>query len=70
MILINLLPHREGCQKAPPGSIPGIFVCLFLVGLIIAGVIYWWLQMLIADQQGRNQFLSRKLLFWKGRSKK
>lgn len=31
-----------------------------LVGLVIAGGVYWWFQMMITDQQGRNAYLQQE----------
>ena len=56
MILINLLPHREVARKRRREAFQASLLASFLVGLIIAGVIYWWLQMLIADQQEETNF--------------
>ncbi len=69
MILINLLPHREVARKRRREIFQASLFASVLVGLIIAGVIYWWLQMLIADQQGRNQFLSREIVVLEGQIK-
>jgi type IV pilus assembly protein PilN len=32
-----------------------------LIGLVVAGAIYWWFQMMIADQQGKNAFLQTEI---------
>ena len=69
MILINLLPHREVARTRRLEAFQVSLFVFFLVGLIIAGVIYWWLQMLLAPQQGRNQFLSRELGVLEGQIK-
>jgi type IV pilus assembly protein PilN len=33
----------------------------FLLGLAIAGAIYWWFQIMITDQQNQNAFLQREI---------
>jgi type IV pilus assembly protein PilN len=33
----------------------------FLLGLVIAGAIYWWFQMMIIDQQAKNNFLQQEI---------
>ncbi|GAA4423399.1 type 4a pilus biogenesis protein PilN [Acidovorax lacteus] len=41
----------------------------FLGGLLIAGAIYWWFQMMIADQQQRNAFLQQEIKVLEGQIK-
>ena len=57
MILINLLPHREAARKRRRETFQAIMVASALAGLAIAGLIYWWFQMQITDQQEKNNFL-------------
>lgn len=57
MILINLLPHREAARKRRREVFQATMFVSFLVGLLIAGAIYWWFQVMIADQQEKNNFL-------------
>ena len=57
MILINLLPHREAARKRRRETFQAIMVASALAGLAIAGLIYWWFQMQITDQQDKNNFL-------------
>ena len=57
MILINLLPHREAARKRRRETFQAIMVASALAGLVIAGLIYWWFQMQITDQQDKNNFL-------------
>lgn len=57
MILINLLPHREAARKRRRESFQAVMVLSALIGLVIAGGIYLWFQAMIANQQGRNEFL-------------
>lgn len=61
MILINLLPHREAARKRRKEVFQATLFAAFLAGLVISGVIYWWLQMMIADQQSRNNFLTENI---------
>jgi len=57
VILINLLPHREAARKRRRETFQAIMVASALAGLVIAGLIYWWFQMQITDQQDKNNFL-------------
>lgn len=57
MILINLLPHREAARKRRRESFQAVMLLSAIVGLAIAGGIYLWFQAMIANQQGRNEFL-------------
>ena len=50
MILINLLPHREEARKRRKEAFQATMFASFLLGLVIAGAIYWWFQMMITDQ--------------------
>lgn len=61
MILINLLPHREAARKRRKESFQATMFASFLVGLLIAGAIYWWFQMMIAGQQQKNVFLQTEI---------
>lgn len=61
MILINLLPHREAARKRRRESFQVTMFASFLLGLLIAGCIYWWFQMLITDQQEKNNFLQTEI---------
>ncbi|WP_338818953.1 PilN domain-containing protein [Acidovorax temperans] len=61
MILINLLPHREAARKRRREVFHATLFASALVGLVIAGSIYWWLQMLISEQQGKNRFLQQEI---------
>ena len=42
MILINLLPHREAARKRRKEAFQATMFASFLVGLAIAGAVYWW----------------------------
>ncbi|MBS0392675.1 MAG: PilN domain-containing protein [Comamonadaceae bacterium] len=57
MILINLLPHREAARKRRRETFQIIMGASALAGLAIAAAIYWWFQMMITDQQGKNNLL-------------
>ena len=61
MILINLLPHREAARKRRKESFQATMFASFLIGLVIAGAIYWWFQMMITAQQERNTFLKSEI---------
>lgn len=61
MILINLLPHREAARKRRREAFQATMFAAFLVGLLIAGLIYWWFQMMIEQQQARNSFLKSEI---------
>jgi type IV pilus assembly protein PilN len=57
VILINLLPHREAARKRRRETFQAIMGASALAGLGIAAAIYWWFQVMITDQQDRNNFL-------------
>ena len=57
MILINLLPHREAARKRRRETFQAIMLASALAGLAIAAAIYWWFQVMITDQQDKNNFL-------------
>ena len=61
MILINLLPHREAARKRRKEVFQATMFASFLIGLAIAGAIYWWFQMMITNQQDRNAYLQREI---------
>lgn len=69
MILINLLPHREAARKRRKEAFQATMFASFLLGLLIAGAIYWWFQMMIEDQQERNNFLQREIKVLEGQIK-
>ena len=70
MILINLLPTGRR-RKRRRETFQATMLASALVGLVIAGGIYWWFQMQIEEQQGKNQFLQTEIKrFLKGRSRK
>lgn len=61
MILINLLPHREAARKRRREAFQATMFASFLFGLLIAGLIYWWYQTKIEQQQARNAFLQSEI---------
>ncbi|MDP4072995.1 PilN domain-containing protein [Acidovorax sp. A1169] len=69
MILINLLPHREAARKRRREGFQATMVASAIVGLLIAGLIYWVLQTLIADQQARNGVLKSEIQVLEGQIK-
>lgn len=69
MILINLLPHREAARKRRREAFQATMFASFLLGLAIAGGIYWWFQVMIADQQDKNNFLQSEIKVLEGQIK-
>lgn len=69
MILINLLPHREAARKRRRETFQATMLASALVGLLIAGAIFWWFQMMIEGQQGRNAFLQSEIKVLEGQIK-
>ena len=69
MILINLLPHREAARKRRRETFQATMLASVLVGIVIAGAIYWWFQMQIEEQQGKNQFLQTEIKVLEGQIK-
>ncbi len=61
MILINLLPHREAARKRRKEAFQATMFASFLIGLAIAGAIYWWFQMMITAQQEKNVYLQSEI---------
>ena len=69
MILINLLPHREAARKRRRETFQATMVVSALMGLVIAGIIYWWFQTMIEDQQAKNTFLRSEIKVLEGQIK-
>lgn len=69
MILINLLPHREAARKRRREGFQATMVASAIVGLLIAGLIYWVLQTLIEDQQAKNGVLKSEIKVLEGQIK-
>jgi len=69
VILINLLPHREAARKRRKEAFQATMFASFLLGLLIAGAIYWWFQMMLEEQQGKNTFLQSEIKVLEGQIK-
>lgn len=69
MILINLLPHREAARKQRRDRFNLSVGLAFLVGGVIAGVIFLWYQAQIFEQQSRNQVLKAAITKLEGQIK-
>jgi len=69
VILINLLPHREEARKRRKEAFQAATLASALLGLAIAGAIYWGFQMLITDQLDRNAFLQKETQVLEGQIK-
>ncbi len=54
MILINLLPHREVAKQKRRESFFVSMAASALLGGLVAGFVFVWFQLQIADQQSRN----------------
>ena len=61
MILINLLPHREVARKRRVELFNVSLGLAFLVGGLLAGLIFLWYQAQITDQQEKNQVLQSEI---------
>ncbi|HNE59631.1 MAG TPA: PilN domain-containing protein [Ottowia sp.] len=61
MILINLLPHREMARKKARQVFNTSLVGSVLLGALVAGGVYLWLQNQISNQQERNGFLTSEI---------
>ena len=61
MILINLLPHREAARKRRKEAFQATMVLSALIGLLMAGAIYWWFQVMIENQQAKNSLLRSEI---------
>jgi len=69
VILINLLPHREEARKRRKEAFQATMFASLLLGLAIAGAIYWWFQIMITDQQNKNAFLQQEIKVLEGQIK-
>lgn len=69
MILINLLPHREAARKRRKEAFQATMFASFLIGLALAGSIYWWFQIMITAQQAKNVFLQGEIQVLEGQIK-
>lgn len=61
MILINLLPHREATRKRRRELFNLSVGASALAGLLVAGLIYLWIQSQISTQQDKNQILQDEI---------
>lgn len=61
MILINLLPHREVARKRRKEAFQATMFLSALVGVLLAALVYWFMQMRIETQQERNAFLRSEI---------
>lgn len=61
MISINLLPHREAAKKRRKETFQINMVLAALGGLLIAGLIYWYFQVMIEGQQEKNNLLRSEI---------
>ena len=61
MILINLLPHREAARKKRQDVFNVSLAVSALVGGLISGVIYLWIQGQISSQEGLNTVLTQEI---------
>lgn len=69
MILINLLPHREAARKRRRDAFNVSMGVAFLIGGLIAGMVFLWFQARISDQQGRNTTLQSEIKRLEGQIK-
>ncbi len=69
MILINLLPHREAARKQRRDAFNVSLGASFLVGGLIAGMVFLWFQGRISDQQARNNTLTSEIKRLEGQIK-
>jgi type IV pilus assembly protein PilN len=69
VILINLLPHREVARKRRKEAFQATMFASFLVGVAIAGAIYWWFQIMIEDQRAKNTFVQNEIKVLEGQIK-
>lgn len=61
MILINLLPHREAARKKRKDDFNVAVVASAVVGGLIAGVIYLWIELQMSAQQELNGVLQHEI---------
>ncbi|MDQ8015515.1 MAG: PilN domain-containing protein [Bordetella sp.] len=61
MILINLLPHREAARKRRRENFYASLGAAALIGGLLAGAGYVWLQTQITEQQSKNGFLQAEI---------
>lgn len=61
MILINLLPHRELARQRARRLFNGYLLLAAIVGALLAGAGYLWLQNQVNAQNERNRFLQGQI---------
>lgn len=61
MILINLLPHREVARKRRKEAFQVTMFASVIAGLLIAALVYWWVQLQIEEQQDRNAYMQSEI---------
>jgi len=61
VILINLLPHREAARKKRKDDFNVAVVASAVVGGLIAGVIYLWIELQMSAQQELNGVLQHEI---------
>lgn len=61
VILINLLPHREVARKRRKEAFQVTMFASVIAGLLIAALVYWWVQLQIEEQQGRNAYMQSEI---------
>ncbi len=61
MILINLLPHREAARKKRQDVFNISLGVSALTGVLIAGIVFFWLQGQISSQEGLNTMLTQEI---------
>ena len=69
MILINLLPHREVARKRRKEAFQVTMFASVIAGLLIAALVYWWVQLQIEEQQGRNAYMQSEITVLNGKIK-
>ena len=57
MILINLLPHREMARQKERQRFSAALVLAAVAGALVAALIFLWFQLLISNQESRNNML-------------
>lgn len=61
MILINLLPHREVARKKRQDVFNVSLGASALIGGLLAGIVFLWLQGQVASQDGLNTMLTQEI---------
>ena len=61
MILVNLLPHRERARQERLEAFKLWLAGAGLMGVVLAAVVYLWLELLLSHQQAQNQVLQSEI---------